>query len=47
MLLFSTFGAMAGAADLITLVMGVLLTSITGYVLAAYHRDWPISSRPG
>lgn len=49
MLLFSALGAMAigGAADLIQLVMGVLLSSITGYVLAAYHRDWAISVEAG
>lgn len=49
MLLFSTLGAMAmaGAADLMQLVMGVLLSSVTGYVLAAYHRDWAISLEAG
>ncbi|SHI46558.1 NADH dehydrogenase subunit N [Palleronia salina] len=49
MLLFSTLGAlaMAGAADLMQLVMGVLLSSVTGYVLAAYHRDWEISLEAG
>lgn len=49
MLLFSTLGAMAmaGAADLMQLVIGVLLSSITGYVLAAYHRDWAISVEAG
>ena len=49
MLLFSALGAMAiaGAADLMQLVMGVLLSSITGYVLAAYHRDWAISLEAG
>ena len=49
MLLFSALGAMAmaGAADLMQLVMGVLLSSITGYTLAAYHRDWPISVEAG
>ena len=47
--LFSALGAMAiaGAADLMQLVMGVLLSSITGYVLAAYHRDWAISVEAG
>ncbi len=29
------------------LVIGVLLSSITGYVLAAYHRDWAISLEAG
>lgn len=45
MLLFSALGAMAmaGAADLMQLVMGVLLSSVTGYVLVGYHRDWEIS----
>lgn len=40
MLLFATLGAvlLAGAADLMELVLGLLLSSITGYVLAAYHR---------
>ncbi len=49
MLLFSALGAlaMAGAADLMQLVMGVLLSSVTGYVLAAYHRDWPVSVEAG
>ncbi|MGR3571066.1 NADH-quinone oxidoreductase subunit N [Brevirhabdus sp.] len=49
MALFSTVGAMAiaGAADLMQLMMGVLLSSITGYVLAAYHRDWEISVEAG
>ncbi|MGK7295087.1 MAG: NADH-quinone oxidoreductase subunit N, partial [Candidatus Wenzhouxiangella sp. M2_3B_020] len=48
-LLFSTLGAMAmaGAADLMQLVMGVLLSSITGYTLAAYHRNWAISLEAG
>ncbi|MGR3496616.1 NADH-quinone oxidoreductase subunit N [Citreimonas sp.] len=45
MLLFSALGAMAmaGAADLMQLVMGVLLSSVTGYVLVGYHREWEIS----
>ncbi|AUM73819.1 NADH-quinone oxidoreductase subunit N [Paracoccus jeotgali] len=49
MLLFSTLGAMAmaGAADLMQLVIGLLLSSITSYVLAAYHRDWSISVEAG
>ena len=40
MLLFATLGAvlLAGAADLMELTMGLLLSSATGYVLAAYHR---------
>ncbi|MEX2577171.1 MAG: NADH-quinone oxidoreductase subunit N [Halofilum sp. (in: g-proteobacteria)] len=49
MLLLSTVGAMfiAGAADLLQLVMGVLLSSVTGYTLAAYHRDWALSVEAG
>ena len=48
-LLFSALGAMvlAAATDLIELVMGVLLSSVTGYTLAAYHRDWPLSVEAG
>ncbi|MBJ3761499.1 hypothetical protein ILP92_01870 [Maribius pontilimi] len=38
---------MAGAGDLIQLVMGMLLSSVTGCVLAAYHRDWEISLEAG
>ncbi|HET7410288.1 MAG TPA: NADH-quinone oxidoreductase subunit N [Paracoccaceae bacterium] len=49
MLLFSTLGAMvlATAADLLQVVMGVLLSSVTGYTLAAWHRNWPISLEAG
>lgn len=41
MLLFATLGAvlLAGAADLMELVLGLLLSSVTGYVLTAYHRQ--------
>jgi NADH-quinone oxidoreductase subunit N len=48
-LLLSTLGAMAiaGAADLLQLVIGLLLSSVTGYVLAAYHRDWALSVEAG
>ncbi len=48
-LLFSALGAMAmaAAADLMQLVMAVLLSSVTGYVLAAYHRAWAISVEAG
>ena len=48
-LLFSAAGAMvlATAADLLQVVMGVLLSSVTGYALAAWHRDWPISLEAG
>ena len=49
MLLLSALGAMllASAADTLQLVMGVLLSSVTGYVLAAYHRDWALSVEAG
>ena len=49
MLLFSALGAMAmaGAADLLQMVIGALLSSATGYVLAAYHRDWALSVEAG
>ncbi len=40
LLLLSALGALvlAAAADLMEIVLGVLLSSVTGYVLAAYHR---------
>ena len=40
LLLLSALGAvmLAAAADLMELVLGVLLSSVTGYVLTAYHR---------
>lgn len=40
LLLMSALGAilMASAADLMELILGILLSSTTGYVLAAYHR---------
>ncbi len=40
MLLFSVLGAllMAGAADLMQLMVAMLLSSVTGYTLASYHR---------
>lgn len=43
LLLFSALGAivLASAADTMELVLGVLLSSVTGYVLAAYHRASP------
>ncbi|PJJ86221.1 NADH dehydrogenase subunit N [Brevirhabdus pacifica] len=49
MMLLSALGAMAmiGAADLMQMLMGALLSSVTGYVLAAYHRDWEISLEAG
>ena len=48
-LLLATLGAMllAGAADLMQLIMAVLLSSVTGYTLAAYHRAWPLSVEAG
>jgi NADH-quinone oxidoreductase subunit N len=40
LLLLSALGAvlLAGATDLMEMVLGVLLSSATGYVLASYHR---------
>ena len=40
LLLLSALGAvlLAAAADLMAVILGVLLSSATGYVLAAYHR---------
>ena len=38
---------MAGAADLNELVAGVTLSSVTGYVLAAYHRRSPLAVEAG
>lgn len=40
-MLFSATGAMAlaGAADTMEIVVGMLLVSVTGYTLAAYHRQ--------
>ena len=48
-LLLSALGAIliAGAADLLELAVGVLLSSVTGYTLAAYHRDWALSVEAG
>lgn len=49
LLLISALGAiaMAGAADLMELILGVLLTSATAYVLAAYHRTSARSAEAG
>lgn len=49
LLLFGALGAtvLAGAADLNELVVGVTLSSVTGYVLAAYHRGAPASVEAG
>lgn len=40
LLLMATLAAalMAGAADVMELIVGLLLSSVTGYVLTAYHR---------
>lgn len=48
-LLFSALGAMglAAAADLLQVVICVLLSSVTGYTLAAWHRDWAPSVEAG
>ncbi|MBW3663655.1 MAG: NADH-quinone oxidoreductase subunit N [Actinobacteria bacterium] len=48
-LLLSALGAMlmAGAADTMELVLGLLLASITGYTLAAYHRGSAASVEAG
>ena len=49
LLLLSALGAvvLAGAADLMELVLGILLSSVTGYVLASYHRSSPRSTEAG
>ncbi len=49
LLLLSALGAvvLAGAADLMEVVLGVLLSSATGYVLAAYHRSSARSAEAG
>lgn len=48
-LLLSALGALllAGAADTMELVVAVLLSSVTGFTLAAYHRDWALSVEAG
>lgn len=48
-LLFAALGAilLTGAADTMQLVVGVLLSSVAGYTLAAYHRDWDLSVEAG
>ena len=38
---------MAGAGDLLQLMISVLLSSVTGYTLAAWHRDWALSVEAG
>lgn len=49
LLLLSALGAvmMAGAADLMELIVGTLLSAVTGYTLAAYHRRSPLSAEAG
>jgi len=49
MLLLGALGAivMIGAADLNQLVVGVTLSSVTGYVLAAYHRRSALAVEAG
>ncbi|MDQ3974242.1 MAG: NADH-quinone oxidoreductase subunit N, partial [Actinomycetota bacterium] len=49
MLLYAALGSimMAGAADVMELVVGVLLASVAGYTLAAYHRACPRSAEAG
>ncbi|MBW3605088.1 MAG: NADH-quinone oxidoreductase subunit N [Actinobacteria bacterium] len=48
-MLFSATGAMllAGAADTMELIVGMLLVSVTGYTLAAYHRQSPAAVEAG
>ena len=48
-LMLAALGAMtmAGAGDLLQLVISVLLSSVTGYTLAAWHRDWALSVEAG
>lgn len=48
-LMLGALGAMlmAGAADLLQLTMAILLSSATGYVLAAWHRAWALSVEAG
>lgn len=49
LLCLAALGAMllAGAADLMELILGVLLSSVTGYVLTAYHRASPRATEAG
>ncbi len=37
----------AETGDLLQLVIAVLLSSVTGYTLAAWHRDWALSVEAG
>lgn len=47
--LFAALGAqvMAAAADMMELIVGIMLSSVTGYVLASYHRRSPLSAEAG
>ena len=49
MLLFAALGAllMAGAADLMQLMVAMLLSSVSGYTLASYHRASKICAEAG
>lgn len=49
LLLFSALGAvlLAGATDLMQLTVALLLSSVTGYVLVAYHRTSRVASEAG
>lgn len=49
LLCLSALGAMllAGAADTMELMVGMLLVSVTGYTLASYHRGSPMSAEAG
>lgn len=49
LLLFSALGAilLAGATDLMQFTVAMLLSSVTGYVLSAYHRASRVSSEAG
>lgn len=48
-LLLSALGAvlLAGASDTLELVVALLLSAVTGYTLAAYHRGWSLSVEAG
>lgn len=49
LLLYASLGAimLAGAADVMELVVGMLLVSVAGYTLAAFHRRAPLSAEAG
>lgn len=48
-LLFSALGAvlLAGASDIMELMVAMLLASVTGYTLASYHRESPTCAEAG